>query len=736
MSPLPQAKETVGVQRLQRRLAVCERRSNWSGASQILEILCLQFPTVPRLRFKQAEMLIKAGDFKRASIAFKRAAEAYIYLGQPKMAQSVLHKAAIMIPSDISFKELLHELKTKELRKEDIHFHFFKRGASQIFDPNEFDDQLLEEDESESLEEVTSAQGFIHLRHADSDQQSRISEKLSAIWEGSSFLKTMGRDRISSAWQDVIFQAAPSGTVVFSEHENAPALLLLLKGSFTLTDIRTQHTQTLKAGDSIPFALAKADLGYRGEIAEDAELLFFPWSWLERIQEENSVIRNYCDRHTAEQWSPFAVRRNSVLGDLESETWARLQNLMVLARLRAGQIVISEGTIRDPILYLILEGEAEVTRRHGSPHQILLKTLKCGDVFGERSFLATVPSMATVIAKSPMRVLSLSKTQLDRAIEYFPQLTERLSKLNETRVQEAISFSLRSAPNLEESPDVKILSENKSHVHLFSGLTESIRQTILKSLTKFRASTGIVLQNKGDPLTKAYLLLKGAVKSNDFLEDGEEVGVLKWGTGQLIGDEIYFDQNATSAFHVEVTEDAELAEITETQLKDLATIHPQIATNLRDLRDLREVYAMSAQSEIFKDCSDHQLQLLKKSRIRRYNAGDVVINQGDPRDPLLYVILKGSVDVAKRIQSTDKILAELNQGQIFGESAMITNLPSSATVIAKTHLSVIEISRKELELLKGQIPSLTDHLVEVFRNRALSNVDLFIARWTGNHSRF
>ncbi len=71
-------------------------------------------------------------------------------------------------------------------------------------------------------------------------------------------------------------------------------------------------------------------------------------------------------------------------------------------------------------------------------------------------------------------------------------------------------------------------------------------------------------------------------------------------------------------------------------------------------------------------------KLLRLSKIREYEDGEVIIREGD-NDPWLYFMLSGKVQVSKRGVE----ISQLNEvGEIFGEMRIVDMMARSATVSA------------------------------------------------------
>ena len=80
-----------------------------------------------------------------------------------------------------------------------------------------------------------------------------------------------------------------------------------------------------------------------------------------------------------------------------------------------GAILCRENAVEDRF-YMILDGEAEVTKNINSSESRLLTTLAPGDFFGEMALIHNAPRAATVSAKTALTALELDKAAFDKVI--------------------------------------------------------------------------------------------------------------------------------------------------------------------------------------------------------------------------------------------------------------------------------------------------------------------------------
>ena len=101
----------------------------------------------------------------------------------------------------------------------------------------------------------------------------------------------------------------------------------------------------------------------------------------------------------------------------------------------------------------------------------------------------------------------------------------------------------------------------------------------------------------------------------------------------------------------------------------------------------------------------------------RYGEGRVVIQEGDPADKF-YVIAHGRVEVTRRDPyALPQRLADLEDGDHFGEVALLWDVPRTATVRTSTPCVFLTLGRSQFLRFVQRDPALQTRLIELARER-------------------
>lgn len=101
---------------------------------------------------------------------------------------------------------------------------------------------------------------------------------------------------------------------------------------------------------------------------------------------------------------------------------------------------------------------------------------------------------------------------------------------------------------------------------------------------------------------------------------------------------------------------------------------------------------------------------------KKYAPGQVVISEFEPGDTF-YLIQRGSVQLMKYVNGTEKNLDILKPGEFFGEMAILDNSPRSATCMAKTSVKCLEFSKENFESIVTGNAVLALNLLKLFCKR-------------------
>src|SRR5262245_3880765 len=98
--------------------------------------------------------------------------------------------------------------------------------------------------------------------------------------------------------------------------------------------------------------------------------------------------------------------------------------------------------------------------------------------------------------------------------------------------------------------------------------------------------------------------------------------------------------------------------------------------------------------------------------IQIFNAGDRIVSQHEHGDAM-FLIIEGSVDVIRDIGVGQQFLAKLEHNRSFGEVALLTNSPRTASVVAETKVRLIKITKENLARLSAENPRIAMQIYRI-----------------------
>lgn len=113
---------------------------------------------------------------------------------------------------------------------------------------------------------------------------------------------------------------------------------------------------------------------------------------------------------------------------------------------------------------------------------------------------------------------------------------------------------------------------------------------------------------------------------------------------------------------------------------------------------------------------------------REYAEGDIVITEGE-QGSSMYVIVTGEVKVyTKGPKGESVFLADLHEGEFFGEVSVLTGRPRTATITASKPSELLCLDKEGLDRVIVRFPRVREVLEDFYQRRASHTVEAMIER--------
>ena len=146
----------------------------------------------------------------------------------------------------------------------------------------------------------------------------------------------------------------------------------------------------------------------------------------------------------------------------------------------------------------------------------------------------------------------------------------------------------------------------------------------------------------------------------------------------------------------------------------------------RKQRDVEELLGLLSKCSLLRHLPPEEIEtILPYVRRRRLHAGDILFRAGDPGDAL-YIVAHGRVHVLADVQRSAMVesrsIAALEDGEAFGEMALLSGGPRTATICAGVDTELLEIGKNDFEHLLKSDKLLANAVQQLSHERAISNL--------------
>lgn len=255
-------------------------------------------------------------------------------------------------------------------------------------------------------------------------------------------------------------------------------------------------------------------------------------------------------------------------------------------------------------------------------------------------------------------------------------------------------------------------------VPLFSDFNEEEFHAIVRIVKARDIAAGEYLFREGDGGDSLFFISEGDVEVIGRAKDGHEISFARLREGDVFG-EFGFFSDAVRLTGIKAASRTSLLELTKKDLDEIIEQHKRVGDILINFYKERVVDRLMALSDVFQPLSEgDRKEILKRLSIVSYQKGSIITREGEPGDTM-YLIKSGSIAVSVKGKAGQETkLAEMKEGDFFGEIALATSRPRMATITALTDVSLVEFSRPLIKDILGKYPAIKSILERVIKERA------------------
>jgi cAMP-binding proteins - catabolite gene activator and regulatory subunit of cAMP-dependent protein kinases len=228
---------------------------------------------------------------------------------------------------------------------------------------------------------------------------------------------------------------------------------------------------------------------------------------------------------------------------------------------------------------------------------------------------------------------------------------------------------------------------------------------------------GATILKQGDTGDKMYVISSGKVEVSFKDPQGNETKAAVLGRGDFFGEMALLEPDHVRNASVKALTEVRLLEINKKDF-DRYINGGKIQDMITKVKENRPTLSAN---ELFRRLPPRALlKYSAKFTKTTFNKGDIVVKQGGPADKL-YVIDSGELDVID--ETTNNIIDHRKTGDIFGEIALVKDMPRTATVnVSSESATVLAISKEDFTELLREYPYFEYYLNKV-SDKYLKNIE-------------
>jgi len=297
---------------------------------------------------------------------------------------------------------------------------------------------------------------------------------------------------------------------------------------------------------------------------------------------------------------------------------------------------------------------------------------------------------------------------------------EQLKRLSEERgddwamTQAAITAAGKgaasSAPRITRTP-------------LLSGLSGEELDAFIKSLQLRTLEKDEFVFRQGDAGDALYLVGMGEILLETTDASGRPRVFSRLGEGDFFG-EVGFMSRSSHTHAARAGTESGVLMIDRATFDDWVAKFPSIRSVAEEFYRQRVLAQVLAITPVFEGVPARaRSEMIRLFRLHTFRDGECIIREGDIGDTF-YLIRSGEVQVSimDRKLGREVMLGGMRAGDFFGEVALLTGRPRTATVRARGEVEIMELSRADFEGIARDFPETRAVVEDYLKRRVKSTI--------------
>jgi len=363
---------------------------------------------------------------------------------------------------------------------------------------------------------------------------------------------------------------------------------------------------------------------------------------------------------------------------------------------------------------------AELREKTGDTEKAVTDYIHIARVYAEQGFVV----QAIAINKIVLR--------LD------PERTEIKERLKTLSSERGDDWAIRtvSPKDQMQAPDISGKDRAKlsfERTPLLSGLSGDELEAFIDSLQLRHVDAEELIFREGDHGNYLYLIGMGSVLLRAKDSQGRKRVFSHLCEGDFFGEYTFMSRVPHSDEAIAET-DCSVLMIDRITFDEWVEKYPGIQSTIEDFYRQRVLARVLAITPVFEGVpTDARLALADHFQLRTFEKGGVVVREGEAGDTF-YLIRSGSVDLSTSGMGKggDQVaLGKMGEGDFFGEVALLTDKPRTATVVAREKAELMELARADFEEITAKFPSVRKIVEAYQKQRVQDTIKILLSRKPG-----